>query len=229
MQDFTALEQKVNVHFNDKDLLKKAFVHRSYINEHPDFEMGHNERLEFLGDAVLELIVTEYLFRHHHNAEGDLTAYRASLVNSRMLSQVGNALDFNNYLLLSKGESKDSEGRARAFIIADAVEAFIGAMYLDQGLETTKKFIIGYVIVHLGEVLEKKLYQDPKSALQEKAQEKKGVTPRYEVMDERGPDHQKLFQVGVYFDKEMIADGRGSNKQEAEEKAAKKALEKNNW
>ena len=229
MQDFNTLEQKVGVNFNDKDLLKKAFVHRSYINEHPDFEMGHNERLEFLGDAVLEVVVTEYLFRHHHNAEGDLTAYRASLVNSKMLSRVGSDLNFNEYLLLSKGEAKDTESRARGFIIADAVESFIGAMYLDQGPEVAKKFIMDYIIVHLEEVLEKKLYQDPKSALQEKAQEKKGVTPRYEVMEEEGPDHQKLFRVGVYFEDNMITDGRGSNKQEAEEDAAKKALEKNNW
>ncbi len=229
MKNFHILEESVNVFFNDKDLLKKAFVHRSYINEHPDFEMGHNERLEFLGDAVLELVVTEYLFRHHHNAEGDLTAYRASLVNSKMLSRVGSDLNFNNYLLLSKGESKDTESRARGFIIADAVEAFIGAMYLDQGSEIASKFIIEYVIVHLEEVLEKKLYQDPKSALQEKAQEKRGITPRYEVMEEEGPDHQKLFRVGVYFEESMITDGKGSNKQEAEEDAAKKALEKNNW
>lgn len=227
--DFSLLEKKVSVSFNDKDLLKKAFVHRSYINEHPEFEMGHNERLEFLGDAVLELVVTEYLFRHHHNAEGDLTAYRASLVNSRMLARVGSDLDFNNYLLLSKGEAKDIDGRARSFIVADAVEAFIGAMHLDQGFDVAKRFITDHIIIHLDEVLEKKLYQDPKSTLQEKAQEKKSVTPKYEVLSESGPDHEKTFSVGVYFESALVAEGQGSNKQEAEEDAAKKALQKNNW
>ncbi len=229
MKYLEKLESRVSTVFKDKDLLKKAFVHRSYINEHPDFEMGHNERLEFLGDAVLELVVTEYLFLHHHNAEGDLTAYRAALVNSRMLSRVGSELSFNDYLFLSKGEEKDVNGRARAFIIADAVEAFIGAMFLDQGLDVAKRFVVDHIIIHLDEVLEKKLYQDPKSALQEKSQEKIGVTPIYEVLEESGPDHKKIFVVGVYFNEELISKGEGSSKQEAEEEAATKAIEARNW
>ena len=229
MKDLSVLEQVIHISFSNKDLLKQAFVHRSYLNEHPEFEMSHNERLEFLGDAVLELIVTEYLFRNHNNPEGELTSWRAALVNSKMLATVGEELDFNEYLLLSKGEAQDNNGRARQFIIADAVEAVIGAIYLDQGFDSAKAFIDTFVLAHFQEVMEKKLYQDPKSTLQEQTQERHNITPRYEVLEETGPDHNKQFRVGVYLEQELIAEGQGASKQDAQEDAARTALDKKGW
>ena len=228
MNNFSSIEERAGVLFQNKDLLKQAFIHRSYLNEHPDAGMDHNERLEFLGDAVLELVVTEYLYRAYENPEGELTSWRAALVNSKMLARVANDLEFNAYILLSKGEAKD-EGRARQFILADAVEAFIGALYLDQGFEPAKGFIDRFILTYMQEVLEKKLYRDPKSAFQETAQEKMGVTPAYEVLEEHGPDHDKIFRIGVYLGGEMIAEGKGSSKQEAQEEAAQLGLEKKGW
>ena len=228
MKELSSLEQLVNIEFNDKNLLKQAFVHRSYINEHPEFTMPHNERLEFLGDAVLELIVTEYLYLNHKNPEGELTSWRAALVNSKMLARVGEGLSFNDYLLLSRGEAQDT-GRARQFIIADAVEAFIGSIYLDQGFEVAKQFIDQYILNHFNEVMEKKLYQDPKSVFQEHAQEAQGTTPRYEVLEESGPDHNKHFRVGAYLENELVAEGEGASKQDAQEEAARNAMEKKGW
>ena len=228
MKELTSLEQLLHIEFNDKNLMQQAFVHRSYINEHPEFTMPHNERLEFLGDAVLELIVTEYLFRNHKNPEGDLTSWRAALVNSKMLARVGEELNFNDYLLLSRGEARDS-GRARQFIIADAVEAFIGALYIDQGFESAKQFIDSYVLSHFSEVMEKKLYEDPKSVFQQHAQEQQGVTPRYEVLEESGPDHDKHFRVGAYLEDDLVAQGEGASKQDAQEEAAREALVKKGW
>jgi len=228
MNNFSSIEERAGVSFQNKDLLKQAFIHRSYLNEHPDAGMDHNERLEFLGDAVLELVVTEYLYRSYENPEGELTSWRAALVNSKMLARVANDLEFNTYILLSKGEAKD-EGRARQFILADAVEAFIGALYLDQGFEPANGFIDRFILTYMQEVLEKKLYRDPKSAFQETAQEKMGVTPAYEVLEEHGPDHDKIFRVGVYLGGEMIAEGKGSSKQEAQEEAAQLGLEKKGW
>ena len=228
MKELSSLEQLVNIKFNNKDLLQQAFVHRSYINEHPEFTMPHNERLEFLGDAVLELIVTEYLYRNHTNPEGELTSWRAALVNSKMLAHIGTELNFNDYLLLSRGEEQD-KGRARQFIIADAVEAFIGSVYLDQGFEVAKNFIDSYILNHFNEVMEKKLYQDPKSIFQEHAQERQSITPRYEVLKETGPDHNKHFRVGVYLNNELIAEGEGASKQDAQEEAARNAIAKKGW
>ena len=228
MKDFSKLEDSLNIYFNNKDLLKQAFIHRSYLNEHSDVELDHNERLEFLGDAVLELAVTKYLYNKYENPEGELTSWRAALVNSKMLSYVAQNLNFNDYILLSRGEAKDT-GRARQYILANAVEALIGAIYLDQGMKVAQEFIEKYILRELPIILEKKLYRDPKSSFQEGAQDKVGVTPTYEVLEESGPDHSKIFMVGVYLEDELVARGKGSSKQEAQEEAAQHALKEKGW
>lgn len=228
MKEFSQLEKDLNIAFKDKDLLKQAFIHRSYLNEHPEVSLDHNERLEFLGDAVLELVVTEYLFDNYENPEGELTSWRAALVNSKMLSHVADTLSFNDFLLLSKGEQKDV-GRARQYILANTMEAFIGSLYLDKDYEAARKFITEHILSELPRVLEKKLYRDPKSLFQEEAQEREGVTPTYEVLEESGPDHAKKFEVGVYLENELVAAGTGSSKQEAQEDAARAALEEKGW
>jgi len=229
MKEFSQLEKVLGVNFKNKDLLTQAFVHRSYINENPKFDLSHNERLEFLGDAVLEVAVTEYLFlKYPEKLEGELTAWRASLVNTKMLSKISGELGFNDYLLLSQGEIKEN-GKARQYILANTFESFIGSLYLDQGLEICKKFIIKNLVKELPEIIEQKLYEDAKSCFQKEAQDKVSITPTYEVLDEVGPDHDKKFTVGVFLGKELIAKGQGSSKQEAEEDAAAKALEIKNW
>lgn len=229
MTDFSHFEQKIGVTFKNKDLLKQAFVHRSFINEHRDLSLAHNERLEFLGDAVLELAITHYLFEEYpEKTEGDLTAYRAALVNANSLSQVGTDLGVNEFLLLSKGEAKDV-GRARQFIIANTVEAVIGAIYLDQGYEEAKSFVLKHVIPLIDKIVATGALIDAKSLFQERAQEQKGITPSYQILRETGPDHDKLFVVGVFLNETMIASGEGSSKQNAEQDAAKNALEKSGW
>ena len=228
MKDFSKLEKALNTSFADKDLLKQAFIHRSYLNEHPDIGLEHNERLEFLGDAVLELAVTEYLYKNYSNPEGDLTSWRAALVNTKMLSKVADELGLNDYLLLSHGEARDT-GRARQYILANTVEALIGAIYLEHGYEGARDFIEKHMIKELPAILKGKLYRDPKSSFQEEAQERAGITPTYEVIKESGPDHDKTFVVGVYLEKEKVAEGTGSSKQEAQEEAAQRALEVKGW
>ena len=229
MQDFTELEEALQIAFSDKNLLKQAFVHRSYINENPSFPLPHNERLEFLGDAVLELIITEHLYITYPNPEGELTNWRASLVNSHMLAEAAKELGLEEYLFLSKGEAKDTNSKARNYILANCFEALIGAIYLDQGYEQVKALINATLLPKLENILEHKLYQDPKSQLQEIAQERVGVTPSYRVLDESGPDHSKKFEVGVYFDDELIAKSTGTSKQEAQVSAAEAALKKKKW
>ena len=230
MNNFDKLEKKLGAKFNNIELLKQALVHRSYLNEHPDSPTGHNERLEFLGDAVLEIVVTEYLYLNFPNtAEGDLTNWRASLVNSKMLHIIAEELKLEDYLYLSKGEAKDKNKKSRQYILANAVEAVIGATYLDQGLEVAKKFILNNIVVKLDDILREKTYLDPKSKFQEKAQEKKGITPHYEILNEEGPDHAKIFTVGLYLNEEMITDGKGSSKQEAQVDAAARGLKKLGW
>ncbi len=228
MKTLTELEKRFGITFAEKDLLEQAFVHRSYLNEHPKFHLNHNERLEYLGDAVLELVVTEHLYGNYENPEGDLTSWRAALVNSRTLADLAEELDFNTCLLLSRGEAKDM-GRARQYILANTFEAFVGALYLDQGYEACKKFIGAHLIKRLPEILEKKLYRDPKSRFQEEAQDRVGVTPTYEVVKEWGPDHAKTFRVGVYLEKELVAEGEGPSKQLAQEDAAQNGIEKKKW
>lgn len=222
-------KQKNNIHVKNDDLLSQAFIHRSYINENPRTGLEHNERLEFLGDAILELIVTEYLYKKypHHN-EGDLTSYRSALVNAVTLGALADELSFNSMLKLSKGEAKDIS-RARSSILADAYEAVVGALYLDQGYENVRVFVERTLLGKTEEIISKGLYKDAKSFVQEKSQELYGVTPMYKVLSEEGPDHDKLFSVGIYFGNELIAEGVGKSKQEAETKAAKNALEKKGW
>lgn len=230
MKDFSKLEEKIDIKFKNQDLLIQSVVHRSYLNENPGFKLPHNERLEFLGDAVLELIVTEYLYQNYPNPEGELTNWRASLVNAKMLSETAGELDLDKYLYLSKGEAKEPAGsKARQYILANACEALVGAVYLDQGYVVARDFIKNYLIVKLPHILEHELYLDPKSKFQEVAQEKYGITPNYKVLEEVGPDHAKLFKVGVYLEKDLVATGEGSSKQEAQVDAALAALKVKGW
>jgi ribonuclease-3 len=230
MKNFAILEKSLGLEFKNRDLLIEAFCHRSYLNEHPDFYLPHNERLEFLGDAVLELIVTEYLYKKYpEKNEGELTNWRAALVNAKILGEVARELGFNDFLLLSKGEEKET-GKARLYILANTFEALIGAIYLDQGYEVAKKFVEKNLIEKkLPEIIEKGLFKDPKTRFQEEAQERVKITPTYKVLEEWGPDHAKHFIVGVFLGKELIAKGEGSSKQEAEEEAAKNALKIKGW
>lgn len=229
LMDISQLEAKLGVSFNSKDLLQQALVHRSYLNENPSFWLSNNERLEYLGDAVLELIVSKELYRRFpEHPEGDLTSYRAALVNSRMLAEIAVELEINNFLLLSRGEAKDL-GRARQFILANAFEAIVGAIYLDGGAGRAEEFIGRVLFSRIEDVVKKKLYRDPKSLFQEIAQERLGITPTYEVVREWGPDHNKHFIVGVYLEKELVAEGEGPSKQDAQEEAAKVALTKKDW
>jgi len=229
MKDFSIFEKNNNINFNDKNLLKKAFTHRSYINENSRARLQHNERLEYLGDAVLELVVTEYLYKNFEDkTEGELTAYRAALVNTVTISNVARALGMNDFLLLSKGEARDT-GKARMFILANTFEAVIGAIYLDQGYKVSELFITKNIITKLPNILRDKLWQDAKSNFQERAQEIVGITPKYEVLEETGPDHEKKFKVGVYLNNECIAKGGGQSKQEAEQSAAREGLKVKKW
>jgi ribonuclease-3 len=229
MPDFKQLSKTLGVSFSDLGLLAEALTHRSYLNEHRDFSGSHNERLEFLGDAVLELAVTDFLFRKFPaKPEGELTAFRAALVNTVSLAESSQALDVNSYLLLSKGEAKDT-GRARDVILADAFEAIIGALYLDQGYAAAEAFIARTLYGKIDQVIAERSYQDAKSRFQELAQEHHGVTPHYEMVSETGPDHDKRFTVGVFIRHEEVARGDGKSKQEAEQAAAHAGLAARGW
>jgi len=229
MKDFTQFEKRTGVTFKNPDLLKQAFTHRSYLNEHSTQNIAHNERLEFLGDAVLELIITEYLYeKYPEKNEGDLTSYRSALVNAVTLSEVARTLGMNDFMLLSRGESKDT-GRARQIILANAIEAFIGALYQDQGYEVTQTFIGKHIFHLIDEIVANRKWIDSKSLFQEKAQEIAGVTPSYETVKEAGPDHDKKFTVAVFIGPEKIAEGEGKSKQEAEQEAARLGLTAKGW
>lgn len=229
MIDFTGFEKKTNIIFNDKKLLEQAFIHRSYINENTGLSLSHNERLEFLGDAVLELIVTDYLYnKYPDHDEGDLTAYRSALVNAVIIGEVALSLGMNEYLLLSKGEAKDI-GKARGYILANTYEAYVGAVYLDCGYDVAKSFIAKTLLNKIDTIVAKKLWRDPKSLVQEKSQEFLSVTPSYKVLHEAGPDHDKHFTIGIFFGADLIAEGKGKSKQEAEQAAARNALEVKEW
>ncbi|MCR4284317.1 MAG: ribonuclease III [Parcubacteria group bacterium] len=226
--NFSKFEKDININFNNKNLLRQAFTHRSYINENP--EAGeHNERLEFLGDAVLELVVTRHLYdRYPDKTEGELTSYRSGLVNTNTLSDNASKLNMNDYLLLSKGESKDI-GRARQYILANTFEALIGAIYIDLGYDAASLFIADNLFGYIDNMVDKKLWKDAKSFLQEKAQDIKGLTPHYKLLKDEGPDHAKEFTVGVYIGDELVGEGVGLSKQEAEQKAAEDGLKKKGW
>ncbi len=229
--NFQEFADKLDIKFKDLDLLRQACTHRSYINEHKKGTAGHNERLEFLGDAVLELVVTFFLYRKFPDKnEGELTSYRAALVNSNSLAKVAHKLGVNEYLLLSRGESKDN-GRARSIIHADTFEAIIGAVYIDQGYQAAANFISKNIfeVLDIDEIVNNKSWLDAKSRFQEVAQEKQGVTPVYKLIKEAGPDHNKQFTVGVFLGDVNVGMGSGLSKQEAEQKAAEKALENKGW
>lgn len=223
-KELTELEQQLSISFTNKDLLRQVFVHRSYLNENSGFDLEHNERLEFLGDAVLELVVTEYLYKNYPNPEGELTNWRSALVRGVMLAEIAGTIGLGDYLLLSRGEQK-SGGKARQLILANTFEAFIGALYLDKGYTAAQEFVSTHLLHKLPDILEHKLYMDPKSRLQELSQEKWSVTPVYKVIGESGPDHAKSFTVGVFVDGKQLGVGSGSSKQNAEQAAASNALE----
>ncbi len=229
MPEFSKFEARIGHQFKDQRFLETAFTHRSYLNENRGTQREHNERLEFLGDAVLELVVTEFLYaKYPEKPEGDLTAYRAALVNTQSISEAAQKLGMNEFLLLSRGESKDT-GRARQIILANAFEALIGALYLDQGYAAAKDFIAKQLFHKTDDVVARRLWQDAKSRFQENAQEKFGITPSYQLVDQSGPDHDKTFVVGAFLGSERVAIGEGRSKQEAEQAAAEKALSAKGW
>jgi ribonuclease III len=222
-------EKRIGINFKDKNLIQQAFTHRSYINENRGKGLAHNERLEFLGDAVLELVVTDFLYhKYPQKPEGDMTSFRSALVNTTTLSNVASELGAGDFLMMSKGERQDT-GRARAFILANTFESIVGAIYLDQGYDVARGFIEKNIFPLTDEIVEKELWKDAKSRLQEVAQEKVSVTPNYNVVKEEGPDHERVFTVAVCFGEKEIAEGSGKSKQEAEQEAALKALEIKNW
>jgi len=222
-------ENKIGIKFNDRNLLRQSLTHRSFLNENKGSKSSHNERLEFLGDAVLELVITRYLYDEYQTKnEGDLTSIRSALVNAQTCAEVAKKLEVNDFLLLSKGEAKDT-GRARQYILANALEAIIGAIYLDQGYEIAKNFIEKYIAPLTKKIVEEELWVDAKSKFQERAQDEAGITPTYKTVKEIGPDHDKKFTVGVFLHQEKIAEGEGDSKQEAEQSAARKALKDRGW
>lgn len=223
---FTILEKTIGVHFRDKDLLMQALVHRSSTKESASF--GNNERLEFLGDAVLELITTEYLFQLSNKSEGELTNWRSALVQGDHLAAVAKEIKLGDYLFMSRGEEA-SDGRAKPSTLANAVEALIGAIYLDRGIEAAREFCQKYILQNLQTLLAQGKHRDEKSVFQECAQEKLGITPHYEVMEEEGPDHEKNFTCAVFIGSDKVAEGSGNSKQRAEQAAAKAGLKAKGW
>jgi len=223
------LEKQIGLTFTDNTLLDTAFVHKSYVNEHRDLKNAHNERLEFLGDAVLELVVTEYLFKNFPGkGEGVLTNWRAALVKGKHLAEIAVGLDLGAYLYLSRGEER-SGGRKKNYILANTLEALIGALYLDKDYAAAHRFVHEFIIKQLSSILEKGLHVDAKSRFQELSQDKLGITPEYRLVGEHGPDHSKIFTMGAFIGEELLGEGSGSSKQKAEQDAAEAALAKKNW
>ncbi len=227
MEDkYQQFEKRFGISFKNRGLLEQAFTHRSYINENKNSGLEHNERLEFLGDAVLELITTEFLYdKFPEVSEGILTAYRSALVRTETISRVARKMGMNELLKLSKGEARD-EGKARDYILANTFEAFLGALHLDQGYEVTKRIVADLLFQEIEDIIETGSWKDSKSRVQEYAQEAYKETPRYEILSATGPDHDKHFTVAVYFGDKEIARGEGKSKQQAQQDAAKNALEK---
>lgn len=225
-EEYQALAQEIiGDSFSDIGLFITAFTHRSYLNEHKKTVFEHNERLEFLGDAVLELVVTEHLYRNYTEPEGILTNWRSSLVRTESIGAAGGRLNFADYLRLSRGEKRGSE-RAKQQILANCFEAVIGAIYLDKGYGVAKKFIVDNILSTFESILETGSWMDPKSRLQEISQSKAGFTPSYKVITEEGPDHEKIFEVGVYINDKLYGKGKGPSKQVAQQKAAEAGLKK---
>ncbi len=225
MKNISALESRLRIKFRNPLLLRQALTHRSFLNENRRLNLQSNERLEFLGDAILEIVVTEHVFHlYPHKNEGALTELRGRIVNGARATAVAEKLGINDFLLLSRGEQRDL--KSRPVILADTLEAIIGALHLDQGMEAARSFITSFILDDLPEDIDSAALKDAKSALQEVAQAKVGYTPRYQVLDERGPDHDRKFTVGVYVGSALLAQGEGSSKARAEIQAAQKALEK---
>lgn len=225
----TKLEALVGVTFDERTHLLTAITHRSYLNEHREATQAHNERYEFLGDAVLELVVTDFLFhKYPEKPEGELTAIRAALVNTISLADAASKLNLSGFLLLSKGEEKDT-GRARQYILANTFESIIGAIYLDKGYEEAKEFVARNLFDKTETIVAKRLWQDAKSRFQELAQEHSGITPNYDTLGQVGPDHDRVFTVGVFLGAEKIAEGKGRSKQEAEQSAAEEGCRVKGW
>lgn len=225
-QDYTTYAATIiDDPFNDPSLFITAFTHRSYLNEHRKSAKEHNERMEFLGDAVLELVVTQYLYLNYDQPEGVLTNWRAALVRTESISAAARKLGFADYLRLSRGEKRGSD-RARDQILANTFEAVIGSIYLDQGYDAAEKFITKNILSTLDGILDSGSWLDAKTRLQEYAQSESGHTPLYKVLKEDGPDHEKIFVVGVYIDGELRGEGQGHSKQDAQQSAAEAALEK---
>lgn len=228
-KNFSEFEKKIEIKFNNQDTLKQAFTHRSFLNENKNLKGGHNERLEFLGDAVLELAITNYLFNEYPDKnEGDLTSIRSALVNAQTCAEVAKKINVNDFLLLSRGEAKDV-GRARQYILANALEAIIGAIYVDSGYEKAQNFILKYIAPMTEEIVKEELWVDAKSKFQEKAQDIESITPSYQTIKETGPDHDKKFTVGVFLNDQKVAEGSGESKQDAEQSAARNALREKGW
>ncbi len=228
-KELDGFEKLIEIEFKDKDLLKQAFTHRSFLNEHKALKSKHNERLEFLGDAVLELVITHYLYEKYPDKnEGDLTSIRSALVNATTCAEVAKKLEVNDYLLLSKGEAKDT-GRARQYILANALEAIIGAIYVDLGYESAQDFIMKHIAPMTSQIVKEQLWVDAKSKFQEKAQDIEGVTPSYKTIKEVGPDHDKKFTVAVFLGDILVSEGEGESKQDAEQSAARNALKEKGW
>lgn len=225
MEQLSAFEKEIGIQFKDKALLERVFIHRSYLNEHKSLKLEHNERMEFLGDAVLELVVTQFLYDNYDRPEGELTNWRSALVKGESLSFEAKRIGLDSYIKTSRGEAKNV-GKARDLILANAFEALIGAIFLDQGIEQADKFIKKHICYKIGEIIEKELYYDAKSKFQEISQEKFGITPVYETVKETGPDHAKTFIVAAYIGKNKIAEGEGTSKQRAQLNAAAEALQK---
>lgn len=225
---YKKLEEQTGIKFSDHEVLRKAFVHRSYLNEHKDSKLESNERLEFLGDAVLELVVTEYLYENYPNPEGELTNWRSALVKGEMLAKIAQELNLGEYLFLSHGEEK-SGGREKDYLLANTLEALIGVIYLELGYKKSQSFIKKFLLVHLEDILIEGSHIDAKSKLQEMAQDKVGVTPNYELQHDEGPDHDKIFTMSAYIGDRMVGKGKGGSKQIAEQSAAEDALKRLKW
>jgi len=226
--NLSELEKATGLDFKDKKLLALAFIHKSYVNEHAA-QNEYNERLEFLGDAVLELAVTDFLYRKYpEQPEGDLTNWRSALVKGKNLASVAKKLNLGAYLLLSRGEDM-SGGREKEYILANTMEALIGAIYLDKGYDHANEFIMKNIVSLLEEIIEKGLHIDAKSRVQELTQERLNLTPHYELIKEEGPDHDKHFKIGIYFGKKLAGEGNGPSKQEGEQSAARAALKNEGW
>ncbi|RKW00043.1 MAG: ribonuclease III [Candidatus Saccharimonas sp.] len=218
-------KEKLGYDFENIDLLVTALTHRSYLNEHKKSASEHNERLEFLGDAVLELVTTDFLFSNYDKPEGILTAWRSALVRTESIGAAGERLGYEKLIRMSRGE-KQGSARARQQILANAFEATTGAIYLDKGYEAAKKYITDNILSTLPQILEEESWRDPKSYLQEISQARDGFTPIYKVLNEDGPDHDKIFTLGVFVGDKKMGEGEGPSKQIAQQEAAREAIRK---